>query len=140
MLCRCAVLLYGTAALTCSCGGAVDNLVIPAWYGGFVPRLSRVLLQQRQRHVSCTYDGRALTCCLLASFLALLLICCLRASSPALACPPCTLLCEQVYGLPCFLLFRDGALVEGSRTEGAMSKKGLQEYLAKHGISAPAKV
>ncbi|KAL4852836.1 Thioredoxin X [Chlorella vulgaris] len=46
----------------------------------------------------------------------------------------------KVYGLPCFLLFRDGALVEGSRTEGAMSKKGLQEYLAKHGISAPAKV
>ncbi|EFN53851.1 hypothetical protein CHLNCDRAFT_14388, partial [Chlorella variabilis] len=40
----------------------------------------------------------------------------------------------KVYGLPCFLIFKGGALVEGSKEEGAMPKKQLVEYLAKHGI------
>lgn len=46
----------------------------------------------------------------------------------------------KVYGLPCFLIFKGGALVEGSKEEGAMPKKQLVEYLAKHGIPAAAKV
>lgn len=41
---------------------------------------------------------------------------------------------QQVHGLPCFIMFKDGQEVEGSHSEGAMSKKALTEYLAKHGV------
>lgn len=42
-----------------------------------------------------------------------------------------------MYGLPCFILFKDGAEVADSHSEGAMTKKALQEYLAKHvGVQA----
>eukprot|EP00887_Chlorella_sp_A99_P002239 scaffold10.g2239.t1 len=34
-----------------------------------------------------------------------------------------------VYGLPCLILFKDGAEVEGSHAEGAVTRKVLQEYL-----------
>lgn len=44
----------------------------------------------------------------------------------------------QVYGLPCFILFKDGQEVEGSHSEGAMSKKALAEYLQNHLGLAPA--
>lgn len=44
----------------------------------------------------------------------------------------------QVYGLPCFILFKDGAEVEGSHSEGAMTKKALAEYLQKNLGLAPA--
>ncbi|PSC67617.1 thioredoxin x [Micractinium conductrix] len=40
----------------------------------------------------------------------------------------------NVHGLPCFIMFKDGQEVEGSHSEGAMSKKALTEYLAKHGV------
>jgi thioredoxin 1 len=42
----------------------------------------------------------------------------------------------KVYGLPCFILFKDGQEVPDSHSEGAMSKKALQDYLAKFGIKA----
>ncbi|KAL4440620.1 hypothetical protein ABPG75_003621 [Micractinium tetrahymenae] len=47
----------------------------------------------------------------------------------------------KVYGLPCFILFKDGQEVEGSHSEGAMTKKALGEYLQKHLglVPAPAK-
>jgi hypothetical protein len=45
-----------------------------------------------------------------------------------------------VYGLPCFLLFKGGQVVEGSQSEGAMPKKALQDYLASFGIEAVAQV
>lgn len=38
----------------------------------------------------------------------------------------------KVYGLPCLIVFKDGAMVEGSHREGAITKKGLAEYLEKH--------
>lgn len=52
---------------------------------------------------------------------------------------PCPALMERykVYGLPCLVLIKGGEEIEGSHREGAITKKGLAEYLAKHGI-APA--
>ncbi|KAL4420052.1 hypothetical protein ABPG77_007491 [Micractinium sp. CCAP 211/92] len=44
----------------------------------------------------------------------------------------------KVYGLPCFILFKDGQEVEGSHSEGAMSKKALTEYLQRNLGLAPA--
>lgn len=38
----------------------------------------------------------------------------------------------KVYGLPCLIVFKDGAMVEGSHREGAITKKGLAEYLEKY--------
>jgi thioredoxin 1 len=35
----------------------------------------------------------------------------------------------RVYGLPCLLVFKDGELVAGSLREGAITKKGLAEYI-----------
>ena len=43
----------------------------------------------------------------------------------------------RVYGLPCLLMFKDGGLVDGSLREGAITKKGLAEYIEQWaGISA----
>ena len=44
----------------------------------------------------------------------------------------------QVYGLPCLIVFKDGQPVEESHHEGAVTKKALVEYLAKHGVPATA--
>lgn len=33
------------------------------------------------------------------------------------------------------MLFKDGRVVEGSKHEGAITKKGLGEWLAKYGIN-----
>ena len=41
-----------------------------------------------------------------------------------------------MYGLPCLIMFRGGAEVEGSHSEGAVTRKGLTEYLARHGVAA----
>ena len=35
----------------------------------------------------------------------------------------------KVYGLPCLIMFKDGAMMEGSLREGAITKKGLAEYI-----------
>jgi proteasome assembly chaperone (PAC2) family protein len=43
-----------------------------------------------------------------------------------------------VYGLPCLIVFKDGKAVEESHHEGAVTKKALVEYLAKHGVPATA--
>lgn len=53
---------------------------------------------------------------------------------------PCPALMEKykVYGLPCLLLIRGGEEVEGSHREGAITKKGLAEYLEKNGIAPVA--
>ena len=40
----------------------------------------------------------------------------------------------SVYGLPTLLVFKGGEAVEGSKREGAITKKGLTEYLGKHGV------
>ncbi len=37
----------------------------------------------------------------------------------------------QVYGLPCFILFKDGADISGSKKEGAVNQKMLTQYLQK---------
>ena len=43
----------------------------------------------------------------------------------------------RVYGLPCLLTFKDGELVAGSLREGAITKKGLAEYIEQWtGLSA----
>ena len=44
----------------------------------------------------------------------------------------------KVYGLPCLVLFKDGAVVEGSLHEGAVTKVWLTKYLEKYGISKEA--
>ena len=44
----------------------------------------------------------------------------------------------QVYGLPCLIVFKDGKAIEESHHEGAVTKKALVEYLAKHGVPATA--
>jgi thioredoxin 1 len=41
----------------------------------------------------------------------------------------------KIYGLPCLILFRGGAEVEGSHREGAITKAGLVQYLDKHGVA-----
>jgi hypothetical protein len=46
----------------------------------------------------------------------------------------------QVYGLPTFILFKDGQQVVGSKREGAVTKAMLQAYLTKNGIMANANV
>lgn len=40
----------------------------------------------------------------------------------------------QVYGLPTLLIVKDGAVVEGSKHEGAIGKDKLFQYLEKHGL------
>jgi len=43
----------------------------------------------------------------------------------------------KVYGLPCLIMFKDGAMMDGSLREGAITKKGLAEYVEKWtGLSA----
>jgi thioredoxin 1 len=37
-----------------------------------------------------------------------------------------------VYGLPAFLVVRDGEPLQGSKREGAVTKKVLAEYLQEH--------
>ncbi len=45
----------------------------------------------------------------------------------------------QVYGLPTFIVFKDGKEVPGSKIEGAIGKAALAEYLNKHiGTGVPA--
>lgn len=44
----------------------------------------------------------------------------------------------KVYGLPCLIVFKDGKAIEESHHEGAVTKKALVEYLAKHGVPATA--
>ncbi|KAG2496502.1 hypothetical protein HYH03_005327 [Edaphochlamys debaryana] len=41
----------------------------------------------------------------------------------------------KVYGLPTLIVFKDGAEVEGSKREGAITRALLEQYLKKHGIS-----
>lgn len=43
----------------------------------------------------------------------------------------------KVYGLPCFIVFKEGKEAEGSHAEGAMTKKSLTTYLAQHAGVAP---
>jgi len=43
-----------------------------------------------------------------------------------------------IYGLPTVLLFSGGAMVEGSKREGAITKAKLIEHLAAHGVSMPS--
>lgn len=38
----------------------------------------------------------------------------------------------KVYGLPCLIVVKDGECVQGSFREGAITKKGLQEYIEAH--------
>ncbi|WPT13165.1 Thioredoxin X [Picochlorum sp. SENEW3] len=38
----------------------------------------------------------------------------------------------KVYGLPCLIVIKDGTVVDGSHHEGAITKKGLAEYIAKN--------
>ena len=43
----------------------------------------------------------------------------------------------KVYGLPCLIMFKDGAMMDGGLREGAITKKGLAEYIEKWtGLSA----
>lgn len=42
----------------------------------------------------------------------------------------------QVYGLPTLIVFKDGAEVPGSKSEGAVGKAVLTEYIKKHALSA----
>jgi thioredoxin 1 len=45
----------------------------------------------------------------------------------------------KVYGLPCLIVFKNGAQVEGSFKEGAITKKDLIKYLEKNvGLQVPA--
>lgn len=41
----------------------------------------------------------------------------------------------QVYGLPTFIVFKDGAEVPGSKAEGAVGKAALAAYIAKHALA-----
>ncbi|KAK9915839.1 hypothetical protein WJX75_004919 [Coccomyxa subellipsoidea] len=54
---------------------------------------------------------------------------------------PCPNLMEQykVYGLPTLMLFKDGAVIEGSLQEGAIDRKKLIAYLEKFGLAAATK-
>ena len=45
----------------------------------------------------------------------------------------------KVYGLPALILFKNGAYVEGSKREGAVSKPLLIKYLETHGVTPAAK-
>lgn len=38
----------------------------------------------------------------------------------------------KVYGLPCLIVFKDGAVVEGSHREGAITRKDLGTYIEQH--------
>ena len=42
----------------------------------------------------------------------------------------------QVYGLPAFIIFRDGTDVPGSKREGAVNQDMLAEYLKSNGVGA----
>ena len=46
----------------------------------------------------------------------------------------------QVYGLPALVLFKDGAVVAGSKKEGAITKAKLKEYLVGYGVQAKVTV
>lgn len=48
-------------------------------------------------------------------------------------------LSTQVYGLPTLLLFKNGAPVEGSKREGAVSKPALLKYLEAQGFQPSPK-
>lgn len=50
--------------------------------------------------------------------------------------PPPTLVPASA-GLPTFIVFKDGAPVADSKSEGALTKKALAAYLEKHGVQAP---
>jgi len=39
----------------------------------------------------------------------------------------------QVYGLPAFLMFKNGELVPGCKKEGAVNQKMLAEYIKQYG-------
>ena len=41
----------------------------------------------------------------------------------------------KVYGLPTIVIFKNGEVVEGSKREGAITKKQLEDYLTKHDIT-----
>ena len=43
-----------------------------------------------------------------------------------------------VYGLPTVILFKDGAPVDGSKKEGALSKQKLVAHIAEFGVPLPA--
>ena len=38
----------------------------------------------------------------------------------------------KVYGLPCIMVFKNGEMVPESFHEGAITKKGLEEYISVH--------
>jgi thioredoxin 1 len=45
----------------------------------------------------------------------------------------------KVYGLPCLIVFKGGAQVDGSFKEGAITRKDLVKYLEKNvGLQVPA--
>jgi len=44
----------------------------------------------------------------------------------------------KVYGLPTLILFKDGAMLEGSQKEGAITKAKIQAYLTDYDIVASA--
>jgi hypothetical protein len=46
-------------------------------------------------------------------------------------------LTAQVYGLPTLILFRDGEIVEGSKREGAIGKKGIINWMESNGVTNP---
>lgn len=52
-------------------------------------------------------------------------------------CDPNPALVEKysVYGLPTFMIFKDGELLPGSQIEGAIGKAKLVAYLEKNGVS-----
>ena len=39
----------------------------------------------------------------------------------------------QVYGLPAFLIFKNGEMVPGCKKEGAVNQKMLADYIKLHG-------
>lgn len=46
----------------------------------------------------------------------------------------------KVYGLPCLIVFKDGQEVPGSKTEGAIGKAQLTEYIKKYAMPVSASV
>lgn len=45
----------------------------------------------------------------------------------------------KVYGLPCLIVFKDGQKLEASHHEGAITRKGLGDYLQRHvGVTVSA--
>lgn len=42
----------------------------------------------------------------------------------------------QVYGLPTLIVFKDGQEVPGSKSEGAVTKAMLAQYIKKHAVAA----